>query len=84
MPAPNLNDPGERAAYLAEMRRVGRGTRAGGMAFAVLGVAAAIVRAYWLPELSELVPLALILLALGLMMIGIIRRVRWHMRRMRG
>ena len=83
MPAPNLNDPVERAAYLGEMRRVGRGTRASGMALAVLGAVLAVVRAYWLPELPELVPLTLILLALGLMLIGIVRRVRWHLGRMR-
>ena len=84
MTKPDLNDPVERAAYLAEMRRIGSGTRAGGMAFAVLGVVAAIVRAYWLPQLPAVLPLALILLALGLMMIGVIRRVRWHLGRMRG
>lgn len=83
MPAPNLNDPVERVAYLAEMRRVGRGTRASGMAFAALGAGLAIMRAYWVPQLPELVPLALILLALGLMLIGIIRRVRWHMANVR-
>lgn len=84
MPAPNLNDPVERAAYLAEMRRIGRGTRASGMALAVLGAGLAIIRAYWLPTLPQLIPLVLILLALGLMLIGIIRRVRWHVGRMRG
>lgn len=84
MPAPNLNDPAERAAYLGEMRRIGSGTRASGMALSVFGLTLAIVRAYWLPQLPELVPLVLILLALGLMMIGIIRRVRWHLGRMRG
>lgn len=83
MPAPNLTDPGERAAYLAELRRVGRGTRASGMAFALLGVVLAVVRAFWVPQLPELLPLILILLALGLMLIGIVRRVRWHLANMR-
>lgn len=81
---PDLTDPAERAVYLAEMRRVGSGTRAGGMAFALIGVVLAIVRAYWLPGMPQLLPLVFILLALGLMLIGIVRRVRWHMGRMRG
>lgn len=83
MARPDLNDPAERAAYLAELRRVGSGTRASGMAFAALGAGLAIVRAYWLPQLPAVVPLVVIVLALGLMLVGIVRRVRWHLGRMR-
>lgn len=83
MPAPDLNDPAERAAYLAELRQVGRGTRTSGLAFAAVGVGLAIAKAYWLPQLPTLIPLIAILLALGLMLIGIVRRVRWHVTRTR-
>lgn len=82
--APDLHDPAQRAAYLAELRQVARGTRNGGIALAALGLVLAIVRAFWLPQLPAVVPLVLIVTALGLMVIGIVRRLRWHLRRMRG
>lgn len=84
MAASNLNDPAERAAYLAELRQVARGTRIGGLALAVAGAGLAIVRAYWLPTLPALVPLAVIVTALGLILVGIVRRARWHLGRLRG
>lgn len=84
MPAPNLHDPAERAAYLAELRQVARGTRTGGLALALLGVVTAVVRTVWWPQLPALVPLVLIVTALGLMLVGIVRRARWHLARMRG
>lgn len=82
--APDLHDPAQRAAYLAELRQVARGTRNGGIALALLGFVLALVRAFWLPQLPAIVPLVLIVTALGLILIGIVRRLRWHMRRMRG
>lgn len=84
MAAPNLNDPAERAAYLAELKQVARGTRVSGIALAVLGCALSLVRAYWLPQMPAIIPLVVIALALGLMAIGIVRRTRWHLGRMKG
>lgn len=79
----NLDDPAQRAAYLAELRGVARTTRTAGVALATAGCGLAILRAVWLPALPALVPLTLIVTALGLLLIGIVRRVRWHWRRLR-
>ena len=84
MAAPNLNDPAERAAYLAELRQVARGTRVSGIALAMVGCGLAVARAYWLPQMPAIVPLVAIVTALGLMLIGIVRRTRWHLGRMKG
>ncbi|UIJ44576.1 hypothetical protein LZK98_16150 [Sphingomonas cannabina] len=80
---PDLGDPAELARYRHELRMVARGTRLSGIALALLGVLAAILRGSVLPSLPEVVPLALIVTALGLMLIGTWRRVRYHMQRMR-
>lgn len=84
MARPDLTDPAQRAAYLAELRQVARGTRTAGLAFAALGLVLALARAFWLPALPAVVPLAVIALSLGLMLLGIVRRTRWHLGRMRG
>ena len=55
-----------------------------GFMIAGLGVAMAILRGTALPGMPRVVPAALILTALGLLVIGTIRRLRWHRRRMRG
>ena len=83
-PPPDLNDPAELARYKAELRHVASGMRGAGFALAGLGVIAAVLRGTVAPWLPELVPLILIATALGLMLIGIVRRTRYHMRRMRG
>ncbi len=84
MPAPDLNDPAQLAAYRAELRHVARGTRSAGLMFAGLGLLAAVLRGTWAPWLPELVPVILIVTALGLMLIGIVRRTRYHLKRLRG
>lgn len=83
MAVPNLNDPAERAAYLTELRQVARGTRLSGLALAFLGALLATVRALWWPQLPAVVPLVVIVTALGLILVGIVRRTRWHFGRMR-
>lgn len=83
MPPPDLTDPTQRAAYVAELKQVARGTRSAGLALAFLGLALALVRALWLPAIPAVVPMAVIALALGLLLLGIVRRVRWHLGRMR-
>lgn len=84
IPPPNLADPAERARYIAELRHVALGPRRLGVALALLGVVAAILRGTAMPHLPELVPLVLIVTALGLMLLGIVRRTRYHLTRMRG
>ncbi len=53
------------------------------IALAGLGVAAAALRGTVAPWLPELVAVVLIVTALGLMLIGMVRRARWHLRRLR-
>lgn len=77
-------DPAALAHYRAELRRAAGGAQRLGFALAGLGVLAAALRGTVLPALPELVPLVLIVTALGLMLIGTVRRVRYHLRRMRG
>ncbi|WP_326523480.1 hypothetical protein [Sphingomonas sp.] len=81
---PDLSDPAVRAAYRAELMHVAQGTRRLGFLLAGLGLIAAVLRGTALPGLPEIVPLVLIVTALGLMLIGIVRRTRYHLRRMRG
>ncbi|MES2755663.1 MAG: hypothetical protein V4659_13485 [Pseudomonadota bacterium] len=84
MTSPDLTDPATRAAYLAELRQVARGARLGGLTLAVVGAGLAVVRTYWLPQLPAWLPLAVIATALGLILIGIVRRTRWHLAHMGG
>ncbi len=81
---PELNDSAELARYRRELRAVGGGLRSGGIMLAVLGVIAAVLRGTAWPWLPELVPLVLIVTALGLMLLGIVRRTRYHLSRIRG
>ena len=84
MVRPDLADPAQRAAYVAELKQVASGTRSAGLALAFLGLLIAVVRAVWLPAIPAVVPMAVIALALGLLLLGIVRRVRWHLGRMKG
>ena len=59
------------------------GTERPAILLALAGVLLAVVRGLWLPALPKALPVALIALALGLLLIGIIRRVRWHLARRR-
>ncbi len=76
-------DPAEIARMRAELVHVGGGARRLGFLLAGLGVLAAALRGTVLPALPELIPLVLIVTALGLMAIGTVRRIRYHVRRMR-
>ena len=60
-----------------------RGTERPAIMLALAGVLLAIVRGAWWPALPKALPVALIALALGLLLIGILRRVRWHLGRRR-
>jgi histidine ammonia-lyase len=80
----DLSDPAVRARYITELRMVASGARRAGIMLAVLGVIAAVLRATVWPWMPELVPLVLIVTALGLMLLGIVRRIRYHLKRRRG
>ena len=84
MTAPNLNDPAERAAYRRELQGVARPIRYTGILFVLLGVALAIARLQWLPDLPVLVPMAALALGAFNMVAGIVMRTRYHQARMRG
>ena len=79
MTRPNLDDPAERAAYRRELIGLSRGWRWLGLAAVVLAVAIMFVRG------SRFDALSLSLLAIGwAILIGVIvRRTRYHRRRMR-
>ncbi len=77
-------DPAEIARMRAELAHAGGGARRMGFLLAGLGVFAAALQGTILPALPQLVPLVLIVTALGLMAIGTVRRIRYHLRRMRG
>jgi hypothetical protein len=81
---PNLNDPIERAAYRRELHNVARPIRYTGISFTLLGVALAIVRLRWWPDLPEIVPIAAVALGAFNMIAGIVMRTRYHQARMRG
>lgn len=76
-------DPAALARYRAELRHHAQGTRYAGFALAVLGIAVALVRSKGAPWIPELLPVTLIVLAMGLMLLGTIRRTRYHLRRLR-
>ncbi len=78
-----MSDAAELERRLAEWRGVASGQRNAGLALAALGVVAAVLRGTVMPLLPELVPVGLIVLALGLMGIGIVRRARYHWSRTR-
>ncbi len=81
---PDLNDPAQRAAYRRELQGVGRPIRYTGISFALLGVALALVRRQWIPDLPAAIPLAALGFGALNMIAGIVLRTRYHQARMRG
>jgi len=81
---PDLGDPAQRAAYRRELQGVARPIRYTGISFALLGVALALVRRQWLPELPAAIPLAALGFGVLNMIAGIVLRTRYHQARMRG
>ena len=77
---PNLSDAAERTAYRRELRGVVPQLRYAGLGLIMTGLAVAVL----LPQLPGLIPLALIASGFGLMVAGIVRRMRYHRARMRG
>jgi len=81
---PDLNDPAQRAAYRRELQGVAFPIRYTGISFALLGVALALVRRIWFPDLPAAVPLAALGFGVLNMVAGIAFRTRYHQARMRG
>ena len=81
---PDLNDPVQRAAYQRELRGVARPLRHTAVSFALLGVALAIVRRQWFPDMPAIVPVAALALGVLNMVAGVVIRTRYHQARMRG
>ena len=71
------------AAWRAEFARTSRLPLTAGIALAAMGVLAAILRGTAWPWLPRAVPIAIIATALGLMLIGSVRRIRYHLQRLR-
>ena len=83
MAAVNEPDPVEAARRRAELAHATGGVQRLGFLVAGLGVLAAILRGTVVPGVPRLVPVVLIVAALGLMAIGSLRRIRYQWRRMR-
>ncbi|GAA0321148.1 hypothetical protein GCM10009087_34260 [Sphingomonas oligophenolica] len=81
---PDLNDPAQRAAYRRELQGVARPIRYTGISFALLGVALALIRRQWFPDLPIVIPIAALGFGMLNMVAGIVLRTRYHQARMRG
>jgi hypothetical protein len=80
---PRLNDPAERAAYRAELRRVARPIRLAAVWLAIAGALLAAIRMRLWP-MPIAVPAAVLACAFFLMVLGVTVRIKYHQRRMRG
>jgi uncharacterized membrane protein YfcA len=81
-PAPNLNDPGERAAYQRELRMVARPVRWMGVAVAIIAAVLALVRARYAPQIPMVLPLFLLGVAALHMIAAVVIRLKYHQKRM--
>ena len=84
MTPPDLTDPAQRDAYGRELKAIARPLRLTGVAFLLVGVALAVARRLWLPELPTLVPLAALALGVLNMLAAMGMRTVYHARRMKG
>lgn len=83
LPPPDLSDPAQRAAYRRELRNVARPLRYTGIAFAVIGVILALLRAQSPQIMPAPIPIAAIVIGLFNMLAAIGARTRYHVGRMR-
>jgi uncharacterized membrane protein YfcA len=81
-PPPNLNDPGERAAYQRELRMVARPVRWMGVAVAIIAAVLALVRARYAPQIPMVLPLFLLGVAAFHMIAAVVIRLKYHQKRM--
>ena len=84
--APDLSTPEGRTAYRKELQGVARGVRLVGLAMALSGIAVGASRYFMDPWPAPLRYAALGLAIPGviLMLIGMIQRTRYHLRRLSG
>jgi hypothetical protein len=80
---PGEPDAAALAAYRAEVRHVATAPLRLGVLLALLGVIAAVLRGTAVPVLPRAVPAVLIIAALGVMLVGVVRRARYHLKRIR-
>jgi hypothetical protein len=81
---PDLKDPAQLAAYRRELRGVAKPLRYTGIAFALLGVALAVVQRNWVPQMPTAIPMAAVSLGVLNMLAAIVLRTRYHQQRMKG
>ena len=81
-PPPNLNDPGERAAYQRELRMVARPVRWMGVAVAIIAAVLALVRARYAPQIPMVLPLFLLGVAALHVIAAVVIRLKYHQKRM--
>ena len=62
----------------AALLRAGLGVQRLGLLVAAVGVTLIVVRALWLPGIPRLAPIVAIVVALGLIGLGMVRRARYH------
>ncbi|WP_294303052.1 hypothetical protein [uncultured Sphingomonas sp.] len=79
---PGLPDP-ESDDYKLALAHAVLGPHRLGLVLAVVGVVIAVVRGTVLPGIPRVVPILFVALALGLMVIGTIRRIAMQVRHMR-
>ena len=87
MSRPDLDNPGGRRAYGAELGRVARGWRWPGLAMLVLGSFGIGLLLRWRLSWGSPIGLAtaaVLAVALGLIAVGIVKRTRYHRARMQG
>lgn len=84
--APDLSTPEGRSAYRLELRGVARGVRLTGLTMALSGIAIGASRYFMDPWPAPLryLALGLCVVGLALMLIGMIQRTRYHLRRLSG
>jgi hypothetical protein len=84
----DLQTPDQRAAYVAELGRVARGWRYTGLGLVTLGVvgivAVAKTDAPWREGLLGPATIAALVIGWALVVVGIVKRTRYHRRRMAG
>ncbi|MCM8729511.1 hypothetical protein ACFO8O_00825 [Hephaestia sp. GCM10023244] len=84
MTAPDLGDPEQRRAYRRELMQVARTQRYWGIFLALVGIATLWMRRSGWSDYPAWLPPVLIGAGIVLMLFGIVRRTRYHRRRMRG
>ncbi|MES2057517.1 MAG: hypothetical protein V4564_16400 [Pseudomonadota bacterium] len=84
IPLPDLSTPEGRAIYRGELRGIARPIRYMGVILTLAGLGLALFRHLSMPTLPAILPLVFIILGVLHMLAGMLVRMRYHQRRMRG